>query len=189
METNPSRYFRFCDERHGEPETMAMRRKPLTEEQIDRRIAFLIAEAKSANPIRDQAITFALRVITNCFSVNDDMGSAAIKERLRYRSEKAHALAETMPFKQWITQVQNEHPYPLRRAWEWLCRERQTVTTEGVRLHLSRWPMVVVTKEEHGRLVDRDEQTPEERYGAANIEVWEQDADGQWGPSADFWQR
>jgi hypothetical protein len=107
---------------------------------LDRRIQFLINEAKSDPPVRDQTGTFALRVITNCFSVGKDVSAREHKKRAPFRSGGALRLAsgeDEKPNAEWFNQVTNEHQYTLKRAWEWMLREANTLTVSRVREHLA----------------------------------------------------
>ena len=155
----------------------------MEDKALNRRIQFLINEAKSDPPVRDQTGTFALRVITNCFSVGKDVSAREHKKRAPFRSGGALRLAsgeDEKPNAEWFNQVTNEQQYTLKRAWEWMLREANTLTVSRVREHLQRWPVVVVTKEECKRLVDLPEVTPGERYRRAGIEVFARNSTGRW---------
>lgn len=67
-------------------------RTPITADQIDGRVMFLIEEAWSPNGIRDQVVTIAFRVITNWLAVGDDVSSDNLKRRCFFRSRAAHEL-------------------------------------------------------------------------------------------------
>lgn len=157
------------------------RRVPISEQQIDRRIEFLIHEAAQPDAFRDQTVTYALRVITNYLAVGDDVPSSHLAHRSRLRSRAAVELSVARPT-DWFTErkVRNEHQYPLKRAWGWLCENRGSLSVSGVKEHLRRWPVVVLTREEDLRLKDDPEQEPAERYAAAGIEVMSLDASGTW---------
>lgn len=161
------------------------RRVPISEQQIDRRIAFLIHEAAQPDAFRDQTVTYALRVITNYLAVGDDVSSSNLAQRSRLRSRAAVELAAAHPA-DWFAngKVRNEHQYPLKRAWKWLCENRDSLSVSGVKDHLRRWPVVVVTRDEDLRLKDDPEQDPAERYAAAGIEVMSLDASGTWVPAS-----
>lgn len=160
------------------------RRVPISEQQIDRRIEFLIREAAQPDAFRDQTVTYALRVITNYLAVGDDVSSSNLAQRSRLRSRAAVELAAAHPT-DWFAKgkVRNEHQYPLKRAWDWLRDNRDSLSVSGIKEHLRRWPVVVVTREEDLRLKDDPDQDPAERYAAAGIEVMSLDASGTWVPA------
>jgi hypothetical protein len=116
---------------------MSIRRTPMKESQIDRRIDFLIREANSKDPIRDQAITYAFRVITNYLSVGYDARSRILSWECPCRSKKAHDLFRRLNDREgWLDKVTNEHQYPIKRAWEWMNKERDKLTVQRVKGHL-----------------------------------------------------
>jgi hypothetical protein len=111
---------------------------PMTESQIDRRIDFLIREAQSRDSIRDQAITYAFRVITNYLVAEDDVRSRTLSWVCPFRSKKAHDLCLRLnDRKRWLDEVTNEHQYPIKRAWEWMKEEKDNLTIRGVKEHLA----------------------------------------------------
>ena len=116
---------------------MSARGTPMKESQIDRRIDFLIREANSKDPIRDQAITYAFRVITNYLSVGYDARSRILSWECPCRSKKAHDLFRRLNDREgWLDKVTNEHQYPIKRAWEWMNKERDKLTVQRVKGHL-----------------------------------------------------
>jgi len=160
---------------------MSVRRTRMNESQIDRRIDFLIREANSENTIPDQAITYAFRVITNYLSVGCDARSRKLSWDCRYRSKKAHDLFLLLnDRKAWLDKVTNEHQYPIKRAWEWMKKERNKLTVRRVKNRLKKWPVVVVTKEENKRLKDEPNIGPDQRYRNAGIKVLERNDSGDW---------
>jgi hypothetical protein len=158
----------------------------MKESQIDRRIDFLIREAKSKDPIRDQVVTYAFRTITNYFSVGCDARSWKLRKECRYRSKKAHDLyklyEELDDPKRWFDEVTNEHQYPIKRAWKWMKEERKKLTLRRVKNHLKKWPVVVVTKEENRKLKDDPTVGPDHRYRKAGIKVLKKNDSGVWLP-------
>ncbi len=160
---------------------MSIRRSRMTEAQIDRRIEFLIREAQSEGTIRDQAITYAFRVITNYFAVQSDARSRALSRECPYRSKNAHKLSQTDP-EGWLDKVTNEHQYPIKRAWAWMMNERDKLTVRRVKYHLKKWPVVVVTKDENKLLRDTPDMDPHQRYQDAGIEVLEKSKSNGWQP-------
>ena len=158
----------------------------MNESQIDRRIDFLIREAKSEDGKRDQAITYAFRVITNYLSVGYDARSRELSKKCPHRSKKAHALylkySKLNDLKGWLDKVTNEHQYPIKDAWEWMTNERDTLNVQRVKNHLEKWPVVVVTKDENKLLRDVHYIEPDQRYSRAGIEVLERIRSGEWQP-------
>jgi hypothetical protein len=161
------------------------------EAQIERRIEFLINEAK-LGATRDQVITYAFRVITNHLSVECDARSVKLRKECHYRSKKAHALykeyLKRREPKGWLDEVTNEHQYPIKDAWSWMKRERDKLTVKSVKKHLENWPVVVVTKDEDKELRKVDKALrkagsavqPDKRYLKAKIKVLEEIKPGQW---------
>jgi hypothetical protein len=155
----------------------------MKESQIDRRIEFLIREANSEDRIRDQAITYAFRVITNYLSVGYDARSRALSEKCCYRSKKAHALYQKLDDpKRWLDEVTNEHQCPIKRAWEWMIERGDKLEVKAVRDYLRKWPVVVVTKEENKSLKHHSAIRPNQRYRDAGIEVLKRNRSGDWQP-------
>ena len=170
---------------------MSERRTRMNESQIDRRIDrridFLIREAKSEILIPDQVITYAFRVITNYLSVGYDARSRALSAKCPYRSKKAFDLSRLDP-EGWLDKVTNEHQYPIKDAWNWMKRERDKLTVQRVKSHLENWPVVVVTKDENKELRKVDKALrkvgpavePDQRYLKAKIKVLEEIKPGKW---------
>lgn len=157
------------------------KRKPIEEAQIDRRIEFLIKEANSDTPFKDQTVTFALRVITNFLAVNDDVQSRKLSRNCKYRSKEAHKLFLSNP-DGWLDEVTNEHQYPIKRAWDWIYDNRAVLTVDLVKDHLKKWPIVVVTKKKNKTLKDDPNIPPDRRYLNAGIEVLKKNGSGEWEP-------
>ena len=160
---------------------MSVRGTPMNESQIDRRIDFLIREATSEDPVRDQAITYAFRVITNYLAVGSDARSRALSRECPYRSKKAYELSQKDP-EGWLDKVTNEHQYPIKCAWAWMIKARDNLNVQRVKNHLKKWPVVVVTKEENESLRHFRANKPDQRYRDAEIEVLEQTESGRWRP-------
>jgi hypothetical protein len=163
---------------------MSVRGTPMKESQIgrriesliDRRIKFLISEARLKYPIRDQTITYAFRVVTNHFSgCNYDIPSSLLREKCPYRSKEAHALFKKYlkrnDQKGWLDKVTNEHQYPIKCAWDWMKKEPDKLNVQRVKNRLKKWPVVVVTKEENESLRHVRAIEPDQRYHEAGIEV------------------
>jgi hypothetical protein len=169
---------------HGTPKN-----KSQIDRRIDRRIDFLIREAKSEDTIPDQAITYAFRVITNYLSVGCDARSRKLSLNCRCRSKKAQNLFLLLKAgeglkarEEWLDKVTNEHQYPIKRAWEWMKKERDKLTVQRVKGHLKKWPIVVVTKEENKSLKHDSAIRPNQRYRDAGIEVIKRNRSGDWPP-------
>jgi hypothetical protein len=150
--------------------------------QIDRRIEFLIREAQ-LGAIRDQAITYAFRVITNYLAVGSDARSRALSRECPNRSEEAYKLSQKDP-EGWLDKVTNEHQYPIKCAWEWMKKEGDKLNVRRVKSHLNKWPVVVVTKEENESLRHVRANKPDQRYRDAGIEVLKGKVNrsGEWQP-------
>jgi hypothetical protein len=153
-------------------------RIPVTDTQIDRRVKFLIEEARSPDGIRDQVVTIAFRVITNWIAVGDDVSSDNLKRRCLFRSRAAHELCLASDFKTWCANTINEHQNPIKRSWAWMREEGRTAAE--VMAHLAQWPVVVVTKVENASLRDEVGVSPRERYLRAGIEILTKHDDGTW---------
>jgi hypothetical protein len=156
-------------------------RIPIKADQIDRRVKFLIEEARSPNGIRDQVVTIAFRVITNWLAVGDDVSSDNLKRRCLFRSRAAHELWLSSEFKPWCANTINEHQNPIKRSWAWMREEGRTV--DEVKEHLAQWPVVVVTKLENALLRDDANVDPRAGYRRAGIEILTQRDDGTWRAS------
>ena len=144
----------------------------ITEEVIARRIQFVLAEAKCPNPVRDQTVTYAMRVISNFYSIGTDAGSRAVKIRCRKISREAMSRKEKMPDSWWKETI-NEHQEPLEQVWTWICKNKDTVTIKEIADRFKQWPMVLVTREEDSELRKRRDLGPVERYKEAGIEIVE----------------
>jgi hypothetical protein len=60
--------------------------------------------------------------------------------------------------------------------------EKDSLTIQGVKEHLRRWPVVVVTREENKLLKDDPRRDPDQRYRDVGIEVLERTESGEWEP-------
>ena len=96
---------------------------------IKRRIQFLLDEAKygirnkNGEIIKDQVITYALRVLSNHASVGKDMSSNGIKKLNQRISEGAlKRLSLVESFNQWTKITINEHPEPINTTWLWITK-------------------------------------------------------------------
>ncbi|MGA7971478.1 MAG: hypothetical protein WCA36_01610 [Pseudolabrys sp.] len=151
----------------------------IDERNIQRRIAFLLNEAKSDNPAYDQVVRYALRVISNFYSCGDDVSSSKARLVNKHISRRASDLrAEISDDKKWIKKVTNEHQEPLRQVWDRMIENKDTLTLEMIATWISRWPMVVVTTCENNWLREKAKMRPkgsfidaEQRYRDVGIEV------------------
>src|SRR5436189_4746 len=106
------------------------RREPrhLREDDAGRRIEFVLNEAAQDRPIRDQSVTFALRALSNFYTVGRDCQSAWLSLHSPFRSAAAHARYKALVQKNgkdqgelaWRAEVTNEHQDPLADVWRWM---------------------------------------------------------------------
>jgi len=143
---------------------------------VERRLQFIINEARQEYPIYDQTVRYAFRVVTNFYSIGKDGGSSAVYKGARYRSQAAHDLIRSG---NWKGKLLNEHQEPLKAVWDWICAEKGSVTATQIEERLKRWPMVVLTREENNAL-DSNEVDPIARY--KNILVLYRRDNGEWIP-------
>lgn len=142
---------------------------------VVRRMEFLLSEARSADVRRDQTVTYAMRVISNYFSVGRDAGSAVIKRESRRFSRKALEL-KSLANADWTSETINDHPDPLNEVWRWLVANAETLSVEDIAARFRAHPMVVITKDEDNALTRsgyRGNGRPAERYARAGIEIIE----------------
>ncbi|MDP3895908.1 MAG: hypothetical protein Q8Q62_04460 [Mesorhizobium sp.] len=157
--------------------------KALDDQALGRRVEFLLNEARQDIPVRDQAITFTMRAITNYLSIGKDCKSAYLSLKCPHRSRSAQAsyisLVGSGPWArgellrrehEWRKGVMNEHQEPLAQVWQWLIQEKHNVALEDVIDRFRMWPVVVVTKQENNDLRRRSNLGPKERY-AGIVEV------------------
>lgn len=143
-------------------------------QKISRRIEFLLNEARSDHPWRDQTVTYAMRVISNYCAIGRDAGSSHIKKYNQRISKEALKLKNEIPFDEWIRETINEHQEPLKVIWDWLLDEKDSLTVQLVLDRFRKYPMVIITKDENStlnRLGLSSNGDPEERYRQAGIEI------------------
>jgi hypothetical protein len=150
----------------------------LDEVDAQRRIEFLIIEASQAEPIYDQTVKMALRVLSNFYQFGRDYGSRGVRENCRYRTRAAHERIMNCKDGSWHKAVTNEHQKELGQIWDWMCERKGNVTIAEVVGQLKEWPMVVVLQEENKKLPKK--QPPDARY--RGIEVLYRHDDGEWRP-------
>lgn len=130
----------------------------ITEAAIRRRVRFLIDEAGSPDPCYDQTVRYALRVISNYYSVGNDLSSGQIKQvstRISRSALKLRCLYEVVhndKHKKWRKETINEHPDELVNIWEWIKTNHQTLAIDQIITRIKACPIVIVTKREDRRL-------------------------------------
>ena len=141
-------------------------------ELVRRRIQFLLDAAKHEN-VKDQAITFVMRVLSNHATIGKDAQSKPIKKINKRVSENAYKILQTKGIEIFCKQTINEHPKPLSQTWEWLKKNAQNgLSVEKVWEEFCDFPMVTVTKEEDNFIKGKglnSKGTIEERY--SNIKI------------------
>lgn len=147
---------------------------------VFRRIDFLLREAKSKNPVKDQAITYAMRVISHYCSIGRDALSATAKKLNPRMSEKAYKVSKQKP-KEWTKGIYtvHEHQEPLKEVWNWILANREGLSPEAVLEKFHQWPMVIVTRDEDSKLNKCHSENPSERYKLAGIKVGKSEG-GKW---------
>jgi hypothetical protein len=141
---------------------------------IFRRLEFLLSEARSESPVRDQTVTYAMRVISNYCAIGKDAGSGAIKKLNQRISKRALELKQILSHQEWQKATINEHQEPLRDIWAWILKNSRTLSADEVLERFKAFPMVIVTKEEDILLSKaglRSAGSPEERYRSVGIEI------------------
>jgi hypothetical protein len=161
--------------------------RTLTEDDIQRRVEFLIGEAKQDRPIRDRSVTFTMRTVSNYSCVMCDCDSNYLKLNCRYRSLKAHDAFHHLSKVNWLKFVTNEHQEPLERIWNWMCHQKDKLDPPSVLNRFGKWPVVIVTIEENRSESLRlplskwpTDWTPANRYREAGIELLFRDDRGDW---------
>jgi hypothetical protein len=144
----------------------------LNDDDILRRLEFLLNEAKQPSPILDKIVVLVLRQLGNYFWTKGDSGSTGLYKKCPCRSKAAYELSQTFP-KDWYKgkrngqqvadeqKVENDHWEPIWQLWKWIC-QKTDLTVDDVKARILRWPIVVVAKNEHKILNNSLE--PEERY-------------------------
>jgi len=86
---------------------------------VRRRIAFLIDAAKHEN-VKDHAITYTLRALSNYATIGKDGTSSPLKKINKRVSENAYKLLKKEGLEEYCKQTINEHPKSIKQIWEWL---------------------------------------------------------------------
>lgn len=147
---------------------------PVQLEKIRRRAEFIIGEALTSNPKRDQAVTFCMRVISNWATVGKDASSSEIKRRNCRLSRAALDLRNVFAPVEWLKSVTNEHQEPLSAVWDWIISQGRDVTADKLIQRFLDFPMVTITLGEDAalrRLGLYSKGNPIERYKSANIDL------------------
>lgn len=152
----------------------------LTESSIDivtaRRIEFLINEAKHLAK-RDQAITYAMRVVSNIASIGSDAGSSKVKLDNRFVSAGAYSLLISgISAQTWTASTINEHPVPLKITWEWICEKSNSLNVTDVWDHFVKNRMITLLVSEDAQLTKmglRSSSGAGDRYKISGLEVLE----------------
>ena len=138
---------------------------------IKRRIKFLIDAAKDED-IKDHAVTYVMRTLSNYATIGKDTNSASIKKINRKATENAYKLLKEKGIKIYCKETINEHPKPLEQTWQWLKENAHTLSIDDVWKEFCKYTMVTVTKEEDDYIKGRglnSKGTVEERY--SNIKI------------------
>lgn len=162
--------------------------RTLTEDDVRRRIEFLMTEARQEHPIRDRSVTFVMRTISNYCWVGRDCDSNYLKRKSPFRSREADRISRELPEADWLKKVTNEHQEPLQWIWSWMCEQKERLDTTSVIVRFKQWPVVIVTLDENVGLRSLRnksslEWTPADRYREARIEVLKRE-DDHWVPMA-----
>jgi hypothetical protein len=137
-----------------------------------RRAQFLLNEANSENPTRDQTVTYAMRVISNWATIGKDAPSHIIKWTNPRISVAAWELYTSCSDREWEKSVINEHPEPIAQVWDFILKERDTLNANAILDRFKLWPMITVTKEEDSELTRngyRSSGSPAERHSRIKL--------------------
>lgn len=142
---------------------------------IFRRLKFIKLEVISYAE-RDQTTTSAIRVISNFATIGMNGSSSKILKINKNISERAYGeLKKAKTMQDWISQVTNEHPMPLKESWKIFQSLGINLTEEYIWKHFVKYPMNTVLKTENQRLDKlgfRDNGLPKARYTQADIGIF-----------------
>jgi hypothetical protein len=148
-----------------------------------RRIEFLLAEARHPHSIADSAVRYALRSVSNYYTVGRDAPSRYLYKYCPFRSGEAHRLLGDPADANNFHLVTNEHQQELNVIWRWMKSSADKLTVPVVAERFRRWPMVVISTQENNDLRQRwavdTPPNPYIRYEEVNIMVLAR-VDGQW---------
>ena len=137
-----------------------------------RRAKFVIEEARCDQPVYDQTVTAALRVISNWATVGRNGSSAAIKWLNPRLSEAAWELYHSVTDAEWQQGTINEHPEPISQVWLWILREKESIDPQAVLHRMQQWPMITVTRQEDAAISqsgNRAQGDPEARHARIKL--------------------
>lgn len=137
-----------------------------------RRAEFLLTEARSKSPFRDQTVTYALRVISNWATIGKDASSSTIKWSNPRLSQAAWKLYDDLSDEEWIKKTINEHPEPLAQIWAWILKNKDMISAKSILDRVSKWPMITITKQEDdelNKLGMKSTGSPEERHNLIKL--------------------
>jgi hypothetical protein len=159
----------------------AYRTGKLNSADVQRRLKFLMQEAKQDDPVYDQTVRMAFRVVSNFICIGFDCDSRTFRAQCKYRSADAHTLIQKAPSptdKSLGKLVTNEHQEPLACIWKWMLENRASLTVEMLGERMRKWSVVVITTDENrNKLIKTCD--PTERY--SRLSVLRND-NGNWEP-------
>ncbi len=142
---------------------------------ILRRLKFIKQEATS-NSERDQTTTSAMRVISNFATIGMNGSSSKILRINKNISDAAYAeLKKATTIQDWISNVTNEHPMPLKESWKFFQSIGKKLSEEYIWKHFVKYPMNTILKAENQKLDKlgyRDNGLPKTRYKEAKIDIF-----------------
>lgn len=118
---------------------------------VERRIKFLL-EAARHEVVKDQAISFSLRVVSNHATIGKDATSATIKKLNRRVSNDAFSLLLEAGLESFCRHTINEHPMPIVVTWNWLRENAEQLDVASVWKHFLDNKMITVTKDEDDKI-------------------------------------
>lgn len=118
---------------------------------VERRIKFLL-EAARYEVIKDQAISFALRVVSNHATIGRDATSAVIKRLNTKVSSNALSLLLETGLDNFCRHTINEHPKPIVMTWNWLKENAEWLDVASVWQHFLDNKMITVTRKEDEKI-------------------------------------
>lgn len=133
---------------------------------IDRRIEFLLVEAKSTSPIFCHVIQTCMRAVSNTLLFGFQSSRRA-KAKARM-SPQARSLRQKCTPNEFNAQTTLEHPYELRSVWQYMIEHDLSV--EQAKALLMMVEPIVITKEEDA-LLRSSGATGIDRYKAIGIEL------------------
>jgi hypothetical protein len=138
--------------------------------QIDRRIQFLLTEARGPDPLYCPAISAIMRVVSNQVNYGRSSSRAA-KRKPKRMSRKARKLWNQLngDWNEFAARTVYEHPDELKGVWKWIESSGGQVTVETVKSRLKRFCPVIITKAEDTQMRALGHLKPHERYKMIEI--------------------